>query len=110
VEKLNDSSATRIPIDWDRNSITATQPYVLMVPTYGGGEGRAAIPRQVRSFLNIKENRNLLQGVVGFGNRNFGEHFCKAADLISAKTGGASHCKGRNIWHRRRRKHKSKKG
>jgi len=25
--------------------------------------------------------------VVGFGNRNFGEHFCKAADLISAKTG-----------------------
>jgi len=87
VEKLNDSSATRIPIDWDRNSLTATQPYVLMVPTYGGGEGRAAIPRQVRSFLNIKENRNLLQGVVGFGNRNFGEHFCKAADLISAKTG-----------------------
>jgi protein involved in ribonucleotide reduction len=58
-----------------------------LVPTYGGGEGRAAIPRQVRHFLNIKENRNLLQGVVGFGNRNFGEHFCKAADLISAKTG-----------------------
>ena len=25
--------------------------------------------------------------MVGFGNRNFGEHFCKAADLISAKTG-----------------------
>jgi protein involved in ribonucleotide reduction len=24
---------------------------------------------------------------VGFGNTNFGEHFCKAADLISAKTG-----------------------
>jgi protein involved in ribonucleotide reduction len=87
VEKLNDTSATRIPIDWDRNSITADRPYVLFVPTYGGGEGRAAIPRQVRSFLNIKENRNFLHGVVGFGNRNFGEHFCRAADLISAKTG-----------------------
>jgi protein involved in ribonucleotide reduction len=87
VEKLNDNSTIRIPIDWDRHSITVDRPYVLFVPTYGGGEGRAAVPRQVRSFLNIKENRNLLQGVVGFGNTNFGEHFCKAADLISAKTG-----------------------
>jgi len=87
VEKLNDYNAIRIPIDWDSNSITVDQPYVLFVPTYGGGEGRAAIPRQVRFFLNIKENRKLLRGVVGFGNTNFGEHFCKAADLISAKTG-----------------------
>jgi len=87
VEKLNDSSAIRIPIDWDSGGITVDQPYVLLVPTYGGGEGRTAIPRQVRFFLNIKENRNLLRGVIGFGNTNFGEHFCKAADLISAKTG-----------------------
>jgi protein involved in ribonucleotide reduction len=87
VEKLNEHNAIRIPIDWDSSNITLDQPYVLLVPTYGGGEGRAAIPRQVRSFLNIKENRKLLRGVVGFGNTNFGEHFCKAADLISAKTG-----------------------
>ena len=87
VEKLDEHNAIRIPIDWDGNSITLDQPYILCVPTYGGGEGRAAIPRQVRFFLNIKENRNLLRGVVGFGNTNFGEHFCKAADLISAKTG-----------------------
>lgn len=87
VEKLNEHNAIRIPIDWDGSNITLDQPYVLLVPTYGGGEGRAAIPRQVRSFLNIKENRKLLRGVVGFGNKNFGEHFCKAADLISAKTG-----------------------
>ena len=87
VEKIDDNNAIRIPIDRDRSSITVDQPYVLFVPTYGGGEGRAAIPRQVRSFLNIRENRKLLKGVVGFGNTNFGEHFCKAADLISAKTG-----------------------
>ena len=88
VEKIiNDSYATRIPLGGDRRSITVNKPYVLMVPTYGGGEGRAAIPRQVRSFLNVKENRKLLRGVVGFGNTNFGKHFCKAADLISAKTG-----------------------
>jgi protein involved in ribonucleotide reduction len=86
VEKLDDS-AIRIPIDWRSNSITIARPYVLFVPTYGGGEGRAAIPRQVRSFLNVVENRDLLRGVVGFGNTNFGEHFCKAAELISQKTG-----------------------
>ena len=87
VEKLDEYDAIRIPIDWDGSGITLDQPYVLFVPTYGGGEGRAAIPRQVRLFLNIKENRKLLKGVIGFGNTNFGEHFCKAADLISAKTG-----------------------
>ena len=87
VEKLDEHNAIRIPIDWDSSNITLDQPYVLLVPTYGGGEGRAAIPRQVRSFLNIKENRRLIRGVVGFGNTSFGEHFCKAADLISAKTG-----------------------
>ena len=87
VERLGENEAIRIPIDWRSGSVTVDQPYVLLVPTYGGGEGRAAIPRQVRSFLNIRENRALLRGVVGFGNTNFGEHFCKAADLISAKTG-----------------------
>ena len=87
VEKLDEYSAIRIPINWDAGGLTIDRPYILFVPTYGGGEGRAAIPRQVRHFLNIAENRNLLRGVVGFGNTNFGEHFCKAADLISAKTG-----------------------
>lgn len=87
VERLNENDAIRIPIDRGARGITVDRPYVLLVPTYGGGEGRAAIPRQVRAFLNVRENRALLRGVVGFGNTNFGEHFCKAADLISAKTG-----------------------
>ena len=87
VERLNENDAIRIPIDRSDRGITVDRPYVLLVPTYGGGEGRAAIPRQVRSFLNVRENRALLRGVIGFGNTNFGEHFCRAADLISAKTG-----------------------
>jgi protein involved in ribonucleotide reduction len=87
VERLGENEAIRIPIDGSDRSITVDRPYVLLVPTYGGGEGRAAIPRQVRSFLNVRENRALLRGVIGFGNTNFGEHFCRAADLISAKTG-----------------------
>jgi protein involved in ribonucleotide reduction len=87
VEKL-DNNSIRIPISWDPASpVYAKREYVLMVPTYGGGSEKSAIPRQVKSFLNIEENRNLLRGVVGFGNTNFGDNYCKAADLIAQKTG-----------------------
>lgn len=91
MEKLNDGNFTnyRIPIDYGNssNDFVATAPYILFVPTYGGGSNQSAIPRQVRKFLNVLENRDLLRGVVGLGNKNFGEHFCKAAELISQKTG-----------------------
>jgi protein involved in ribonucleotide reduction len=91
VEKINDGSFTdyRIPIDNSDSCAypVPTAPYILFVPTYGGGSERSAIPRQVRRFLNVPENRDLLRGVVGLGNTNFGEHFCKAAELISQKTG-----------------------
>jgi protein involved in ribonucleotide reduction len=87
VEKINGNS-TRIPIDTnDSGDLLVSSEYVLFVPTYGGGSEKSAIPRQVRRFLNNEQNRNLLRGVVGFGNTNFGEHFCKAADIISRKTG-----------------------
>lgn len=87
VEKLN-GNTTRIPIDWDSdNPITVTNGYVLFVPTYGGGSEKSAVPRQVRHFLNIPGNREMLRGIVGLGNTNFGEHFCKAAEIISGKTG-----------------------
>jgi protein involved in ribonucleotide reduction len=87
VEKL-DNNSIRIPISWDPASpVYAKEEYVLMVPTYGGGSERSAIPKQVKSFLNIKENRDLLRGVVGFGNTNFGDNYCKAAELIAQKTG-----------------------
>jgi protein involved in ribonucleotide reduction len=87
VERLN-GNAIRIPIDTSSfGNIVMDREYVLFVPTYGGGSEKSAIPRQVRHFLNNVTNRNLLRGVVGFGNTNFGEHFCKAADMISQKTG-----------------------
>jgi protein involved in ribonucleotide reduction len=91
VEKLTNgtNNSTRIPIDpgTGDSRLVVNNDYVLFVPTYGGGSERSAIPRQVRGFLNVPENRDRLRGVVGFGNTNFGEHFCKAADLISRKTG-----------------------
>jgi protein involved in ribonucleotide reduction len=84
VEKLT-GSAVRIPINGD--SPRASREYILCVPTYGGGSIKSAIPRQVKEFLNISDNRDLLRGVIGLGNTNFGEDYCKAAELISQKTG-----------------------
>jgi protein involved in ribonucleotide reduction len=86
IEKLG-IEAIRIPIGDDNDPIIVQEPFVLFVPTYGGGSEGHAIPRQVRSFLNVASNRDRLIGVVGLGNTNFGEHYCKAADLIAAKTG-----------------------
>lgn len=85
IERLGVSGAIRIPIDWDNSPITVSQPFVLVVPTYGGGSERTAIPRQVRHFLNVRQNRDMLRGVIGMGNTNFGEHFCKAAEMVSKK-------------------------
>lgn len=89
VEKLDSSlNFIRIPVKWDANEpLTVVGSYILVTPTYGGGEFDVAVPRQVAKFLNIKQNRELLRGVVGTGNTNFGEHYCLAADIISAKTG-----------------------
>lgn len=87
VDKLEVDSI-RIPIEWDPiDPVYVDEEYVLMVPTYGGGSDKSSIPRQVVKFLNIPSNRTWIRGIVGLGNTNFGEHYCKAADMISAKTG-----------------------
>lgn len=87
VEKLG-LPATRIPIQWNEDDpVAVDEPYVLFVPTYGAGNDSHVVPRQVKKFLNIESNRALLRGVVGLGNTNFGEHYCRAAEVISEKTG-----------------------
>jgi protein involved in ribonucleotide reduction len=88
VDKLNVERVFRIPTKWDeRNPFLVGKQYVLFVPTYGSGNDGYSIPASVKKFLNIPSNRQLLKAVVGFGNTNFGEHYCKAADQIAAKTG-----------------------
>ena len=87
VEKLTDS-AFRIPVVWDEESpFIFEREYVLFVPTYGSGHDEYVIPLPVKKFLNIPQNRSLLRGVVGTGNKNFGEHYGKAAEMIAVKTG-----------------------
>lgn len=84
VEKLG-LPAHRIPLHPKDGPLVMDEEYVLMVPTYGGGNGRGAVPKQVIKFLNDERNRSLIRGVISGGNTNFGEAYCLAGDIISAK-------------------------
>ncbi|WP_426717786.1 class Ib ribonucleoside-diphosphate reductase assembly flavoprotein NrdI [Corynebacterium auriscanis] len=87
IQKL-DRPALRIPLRPKiEGMIQVTAPYVLVVPSYGGGDINGAVPRQVIQFLNIPENRSLIRGVITSGNTNFGEHFCIAGPVIAKKCG-----------------------
>lgn len=84
VEKLA-IPAQRIPLRPSEPFLHVTEPYVLVVPTYGGGNEGGAVPRQVIKFLNDPHNRSLIRGVIAAGNTNFGEAYCIAGTIISAK-------------------------
>ncbi|AJM78117.1 class Ib ribonucleoside-diphosphate reductase assembly flavoprotein NrdI [Rathayibacter toxicus] len=89
IEKLG-RSALRIPLHTRRegspsDTLHVGNPYVLVLPTYGGGVGGGAVPKQVIRFLNDPINRSLLRGVIGAGNTNFGEAYCLAGDIIARK-------------------------
>ncbi|WP_347976125.1 class Ib ribonucleoside-diphosphate reductase assembly flavoprotein NrdI [Microbacterium sp. ProA8] len=88
IEKLG-ARALRIPLHATDPALVVDEPYVLVTPTYGGGQGRGvekgAVPKQVIRFLNDERNRRLIRGVISAGNTNFGEHFCLAGDIISRK-------------------------
>ncbi|GEA84486.1 MAG: class Ib ribonucleoside-diphosphate reductase assembly flavoprotein NrdI [Cellulomonas sp.] len=84
IEKLG-QPAQRIPLRPTEAFLHVTEPYVLVVPTYGGGNEGGAVPRQVVKFLNDTANRSLLRGVIAAGNTNFGEAYCIAGEIIAAK-------------------------
>lgn len=81
--------SVRIPISRLEAAPLATEPYVLFVPSYGGGEGirklSTSVPRQVVNFLNVKQNRDLCLGIIASGNMNFGSHYCIAGEVLSSK-------------------------
>ena len=89
VQKLG-LPATRIPL---HGRIQVDEPYVLVLPTYGGGHVRPRldaggyVPKQVIAFLNDEHNRSLLRGVIAAGNTNFGAEFGYAGDVVSRKCG-----------------------
>src|SRR5699024_7393040 len=88
VEKLalDDGDAARLPLITREPTLYAKEPLVLMLPTYGAGKGPGVVPKQVIKFLNVKNNRELIQGVIAAGNTNFYDAYCLAGDIISPKT------------------------
>ncbi|QUR69638.1 class Ib ribonucleoside-diphosphate reductase assembly flavoprotein NrdI [Mycobacterium spongiae] len=92
VQKLG-VPATRIPL---RGRIEVDQPYVLILPTYGGGRATSNlstvhtggyVPKQVIAFLNHEHNRSLIRGVIAAGDNNFGVEFAYAGNVVSRKCG-----------------------
>jgi len=77
--------AQRIPVRPTDAPLEVDEPYVLIVPTYGGGNEGGAVPRQVVKFLNNVTNRSLIRGVIAAGNTNFGTAYCLAGPIIAAK-------------------------
>lgn len=87
VERL-DRPGARIPLRPRLDgTLRANRPFVLVTPTYGGGAVKGAVPKQVKTFLNDPVNRSLLRGVIVAGNTNFGDAYCLAGRIISAKCG-----------------------
>lgn len=86
VDKLGHEAA-RIPLYSSEPHLVTTAPFVLLLPTYGGEEGKHSVPPQVMKFLNDVRNRENIRGVIGAGNTNFGTAYCLAARKIAAKLG-----------------------
>jgi protein involved in ribonucleotide reduction len=92
VEKLG-LPARRIPLHSGPHAteppLKVDEPFVLVTPTYGGGQGRGvekgSVPKQVIRFLNDEDNRKWIRGVISAGNTNFGQSFCLAGEIISRK-------------------------
>ena len=84
VGKLGYRSA-RLPLRRGDEPLVVDEEYVLVVPTYGGGSVKGAVPKQVIAFLNDPHNRSLCRGVISSGNTNFGEAYCLAGDIIASK-------------------------
>lgn len=87
VEKLNIENATRLPLDIDSETIVYNSPFILLTPTYAGGDGflEGAVPKQVIKFLNVEKNRQNCKAVLASGNTNFHTTYCLAGDIISKK-------------------------
>ncbi|BDZ42155.1 protein NrdI [Paraoerskovia sediminicola] len=65
-----------------------TGPWVLVTPSYKtGNDDNDTVPEPVRRFLQDPETRRRLVGVMGSGNRNFGEHYQAAAREIARASG-----------------------
>lgn len=63
-------------------------PWVLLTPSYKAGNGdEVTLPAGVRAFLRSPLTRRRLIGIIGSGNRNFGEYYQAAARELARTSG-----------------------
>lgn len=84
IAKLGVASL-RLPVDAASEPPVAEVPYVLVLPTYGGNDGKGTVPKPVIRFLNNPANRALIRGVIAAGNTNFGTSYGLAGQVVSQK-------------------------
>ena len=75
----------RLPVDAASEPPVAEVPYMLVLPTYGGNDGKGTVPKPVIRFLNNPANRALIRGVIAAGNTNFGTSYGLAGQVVSQK-------------------------
>lgn len=73
---------TRLNIKGDQPTID--EDYILIVPAYGT-ERTGHTPPQVKKFLSHEKTRKHCVGVIGTGNRTFGDEYAAAGNLVSHK-------------------------
>lgn len=76
-------------LDWDFVEISKKnpvchmeEPYIVITPTYG-----EQVANFFYEFIEFGENRALLKGVAGSGNRNFNTSFCSNSRELASKYG-----------------------
>lgn len=85
VLKVQKEKIYRIPIKKTEPMETITEPYILITPTYGDHNKKGMIPHQVKRFLSHENHKDLIRGVISSGNRNFGNEYGIAGEIISRK-------------------------
>lgn len=56
------------------------EPYIVITPTYG-----EQVSHFFYEYIDFEENRNLLMGVAGSGNRNFNTSYCSNSKELAKK-------------------------
>lgn len=84
INKL-DLPNVAIPIYKREPTPTINEPAILVCPSYGTGDINKAVPHRVKEFLNIKENRDNIVGIIATGNRTFGKDYLLAGRILKSK-------------------------
>lgn len=82
VSRLENFESVRLPENGD---LIIETPYVLVFPSYGGGREKGSVPVSVLKFIMKPENQKRIVGIIGSGDRNYGDMFCIGAKLLSKK-------------------------